>query len=451
MPGMESAGGPFDAEEAMPLLKPTSKTVEEPSVAQLIWMTICAFPISLIWATMGMVVLPAEALRLYPQDEALYLGIMLTVVAFSQLICPIAGQLSDSCRSKWGKRRPYILLGTAVTFINCIGLWYTSKFRIPVLFLLCLFLSQIGLNIIYTAQASIVPDNFSKGMGTTSGIVACWQLTGNFVGMVWIILTYQYDYHYSYGFHLLLLVTAAFVVCQMKERPTDGDPESPPLTWAKLWESYYIDTEGDHDFFLVFVGRTLFYVAMSCQTFSFYYMRDMLEIQDESLIRFRLAGLLLLGTFIGMCSSYPLGKASDHPKVGRKCLIYFACAAMATVYAGYCLVPLFFDPHGGAIIAVYALGCLYGLGIAGYTSVDYALALDCLPEKHKGSSEALGLWGIAGFVGSSVGPFLGGALLELHGRAGGGYSYKGYAMMMTMGMLSFIGCALVTSRIKKVN
>jgi len=430
--------------------KPGAAPREEPSLCRMIQMTVCTSPISLIWATMGMVVLPAEALRLYPDNEALMLGTMMTVVAVSQLICPVVGRLSDSCRSAWGKRRPYILAGTVLTIVNVIGLWYASNLMHPFMYFLCLFLSQAGLNMIYIAQAAIVPDNFKEDMGSTSGIISVWQLTGNFGGMIWIISTYQLDYHYSYGFYVLLLTLAAGVVSQIPERSSLTDPED-PLTIQKLIDSFKIDMHGDYDFFLVFVGRMFFYISMSCQTFSFYYFRDMLKIKDESLIRYQLAGLLLLGTFVGMCASYPLGTLSDNPKIGRKKLIYFACATMGTTYVGYCVIPLIWSPGHGALTAIYVMGSLYGLGIAGYTSVDYALAIDCLPESQKGSSEALGLWGIAGFVGSSVGPLLGGILIEMQPHPGGGYSYYGYASMMSMGMVSFVGCAFVTSLIKKVD
>jgi len=124
---------------------------------------------------------------------------------------------------------------------------------------------------------------------------------------------------------------------------------------------------------------------------------------------------------------------------------------MGSTYVGYCVIPLIWAPEHGGLFAVYVMGSMYGLGIAGYTSVDYALAIDCLPESQKGSSEALGLWGIAGFVGSSVGPLLGGILIEMQPQPGGGYSYYGYTSMMSMGMLSFVGCAFVTSLIRKVD
>jgi len=285
-------------------------------------------------------------------------------------------------------------------------------------------------------------------MGSTSGIVAVWQLAGNFSGMIFLVVTHQMDYHVTYISHLVLLTVAAIVVAFIKERPSDGDPLKEPLTLKSLMNSFSLGD--DADFYYVFVGRTFFYISMSSQAFSYYYYRDMLQVEDQNEIRKKLAILCLLGTFIAMFSAYPLGKLSDDPRVGRKPLIYVACTAMATVYFGYTAVPLLFTIGTPAENAVYALGCLYGLGIAGYTSVDYALAVDCLPEGI-GASEALGLWGIAGFVGSSIGPFLGGAILQAHALPGGGYSYQGYTCMMTVGMISFGCCAVVTSWIKKVN
>jgi len=63
------------------------------------------------------------------------------------------------------------------------------------------------------------------------------------------------------------------------------------------------------------------------------------------------------------------------------------------------------------------------------------LALDCLPEKHRGSSEALGLWGIAGFIGTSLGPMVGGVVLEAAGGwgHGGHYGYHGYVILLLTG------------------
>merc|ERR1719473_1768958 len=97
---------------------------------------------------------------------------------------------------------------------------------------------------------------------------------------------------------------------------------------------------------------------------------------------------------------------------------------------------------------VYVTAGLYGIGSGCYLAVDYALALDCLPPG-RGSSELLGLWGIASFLGSSFGPMVGGALLEvghvdkeklLDGKfASANYSFTGYAAMLSFGIfMSFL-------------
>ncbi|CAE7881338.1 unnamed protein product [Symbiodinium microadriaticum] len=68
--------------------------------------------------------------------------------------------------------------------------------------------------------------------------------------------------------------------------------------------------------------------------------------------------------------------------------------------------------------AVVAAAVFYGIGSGAYLSVDYALALDCLP-KGKTAAEALGLWGVIGFLGSTMGPVIGGVLLSFSQPAGG--------------------------------
>lgn len=441
-----------EAREEEPLLKKTGvgNATEQPSTGCLLAMTVFSFPMSVIWATMGMVVLPAEALRLFPTNEALFLGLMMTAVAVAQLVCPLAGLASDRCRSRYGKRRPFILFGTAAALVSILGLWFSSHNKLGVSFFACLFVSQVALNVIYSAQASIVPDNFSEDKGRISGIVSSLQLFGNLTGMMWIILTFQHDYHLTYGTHVVLLTAAAVIVCQIPERPSDKEPYS-PLTWQDVKKSFSIDLEGDRDFFYVFVGRMFFYVSMSCTTFIYYYLRDLMLVSEEEVVRFRLAVLCLISTLVGLFASFPMGMASDHPKVGRKALIYFACFLMGSVYIGYCIVPGTVGPGLKGMIVIYMLGGIYGLGFAGYLSVDYALALDCLPEKQKGSSEALGLWGIAGFAGSMLGPLFGSIILESHDVPGGGYTHRGYVLMLSMGVGFFVLSSLVTSVIKRAH
>ena len=67
------------------------------------------FPFGALCGPMGIAVLPLEAERLNPSNSGLALGFMMGIVGITQLVCPIAGKLSDMHRSRWGKRRPFLV------------------------------------------------------------------------------------------------------------------------------------------------------------------------------------------------------------------------------------------------------------------------------------------------------------------------------------------------------
>lgn len=455
------SGGSMTVSASDPLLGST----EVPSRGKLVLMTIFSLPMAVIWSTMGLVVLPAEAIWLFPTDESFFLGIFLVVVGISQLICPVAGLLSDRHRSRWGRRRPFIILGTVVCCLGIVGMWVASLAREVIFFVFCLFWSQVALNVIYSVQASIVPDFYKERLGEASGIVAGLMFVGNLLGMLYVVWSAEEDFHFAYGTYLALLLMAAVVVaCLVHEKPTDEDSRE-PVTWKSVVAAFYIDFNEHRDFVFVFVGRTCYYMSTSCQTFMYYYLRDLMSVRDEAVIKLRLAVLVIIAMVVGLLVSYPLGWVSD--QYGRKPLVYVACGVMTMVYVGFVLSPLL-GPELG-MMAIYGLSAFYGMASGCYQSVDYALALDCLPDRQrsseaseeappapgkasseKGSSEALGLWGISGFLGSAIGPLLGGLALEVLGGwgKGGHYTYPGYAVMLLMGAGSAALAGYFTTFIK---
>ena len=86
--------------------------------------------------------------------------------------------------------------------------------------------------------------------------------------------------------------------------------------------------------------------------------------------------------------------------------------------------------------------------------MDYALALDCLPGS-KTNAEAFGLWGVAGFGGSTIGPLIGGVVLDCFGKnpeKEGTYTYFGYTLVqLSLGVFMSMLVVLVTAQIRKAN
>ena len=84
---------------------------------------------------------------------------------------------------------------------------------------------------------------------------------------------------------------------------------------------------------------------------------------------------------------------------------------MASVYIGYIFVESYY--------AVVVLGLIYGASNGVYLAVDYALAVECLPNPEDHAKD-LALWGIAAFLGACLGPAFTGPLLTIIGAGATG-------------------------------
>src|SRR5258708_24589398 len=68
---------------------------------------------------------------------------------------------------------------------------------------------------------------------------------------------------------------------------------------------------------------------------------------------------------------------------------------------------------------VFALGVAYGIGYGLYFAVDWALAVDTLPDKTK-SAKDMGLFHVALTLPQAILPLFGGSLIDYLNRTAGG-------------------------------
>eukprot|EP01059_Diplonema_ambulator_P034843 TRINITY_DN8006_c0_g1_i2.p1 TRINITY_DN8006_c0_g1~~TRINITY_DN8006_c0_g1_i2.p1 ORF type:complete len:451 (+),score=41.69 TRINITY_DN8006_c0_g1_i2:88-1440(+) len=380
-------------------------------------LTLFNFPYGCICTTMGMFVLPAEAIRLFPENESFALGCFLLSVGVSQLICPYVGLASDRCNSPLGRRRPFIIAGTVCALILVAVMQWCSQNYYKWGYGLALFGAMFSLNTVFSAQCGLVPDLVPESkQGLASGTVAAMQLGGSFVGFICVMISKDRDIHTAYPFYQALLAFCVLIICVFCPEVPDHPKPSP--TWREIARSYTIDTTKDADFFWVFVSRAFFYAAVSCQAFMLYYIRDVIGTADTADARRQMATIALIGQFTAACVAYPVGQLSDLSQIGRKSLIYLACTVMCGVYLSFMIFPLALS-RSYLISAVYIVASIYGVGNGCYLAVDYALALDVLPSKST-SGQDLGVWGIAAFLGSSIGPMVYGTVLKMVGKRGEG-------------------------------
>lgn len=446
------------------------------------WVSMTSFQLvySFVNAGFGLFVLPIEAERLNQDNASIWLGFYLCLCGSTQLICPIAGKLSDRHESQYGKRRPYIAWGTLGAIIAMALMWLASVKTWPVIYTVGLFFCQLSLNVIYSAQCGLPADiqendeeenRDSSAKGIVSGVIAVHSFLGSLLAMAIIIVTRHQPVQALYPVYLIgLAVCCAVIFFSVREAPTNMRAQPlTPLTMGDIRRSYLIDIEADRDFLWVCIGRMFYYISTSVVVFLYYYIRDMIHIQEESELKTRLGMLAIGAQLVGVASAIPCSHASN--KCGRKPVIYASCAVMICTFVLYIVAPKV-GPNGSWPLVLTA-GLVYGLGTGAYLSVDYALALDCLPAT-KTTAEAFGLWGVAGFIGSTIGPMVGGCLLFMCNNdqvmlamglgpveigntvAAGGdyigsYTYLGYSMVMVVdGILMTLMVVFVTSKIMKV-
>jgi len=413
--------------------------VEQLSTIRLLSLNMHAFNYGLFYASVGVLLLPEEALHMFEQEHAVFLAVMLVLAGVSQLVSPAAGYASDRCTAAMGRRMPFVLLGNLVLFI-CLGCMYLARtYLYGYVYLFLLFIAIVALNVAYTGFTGLVSDVVpADQMGFASGIMGTLTALGAVVGL--LALGFWVELEMAYGIYAIaVVVTTPFTWIAARERRLDPT-ECKPYDFSEIKASYWISPRTHGDFFWVFVSRTFYYMGVSIQIYILYYLRDTMEdptIADNA--QTYTAILCIISQSASGIVSSVAGGVSD--TLGRKPLIYLSCTIMALVYIGYCFIHTY--------TWVVALGLCYGASNGVYLAVDYALAVECLPRKDDHAKD-LALWGIAAFLGTMFGPCVTGPMLSFIGGQGTShYAFRGYVAIMGAGVVYSFFCGFFIYKVKK--
>jgi len=410
---------------------------EKLSMVCLMMLNMHAFNYGLFYASVGVILLPEEAMLLFPEQHAMYLAAMLGAAGLSQLVSPFVGYMSDRETNPLGRRMPYLIGGNAVLLVMIGALYVARTLRMGHAYLLLLLVAIIALNVAYTGFTGLVSDMVgSEQMGLCSGIMGGMTAAGAVLGLVCMGFVIPVKAAYPM-YAVALVVCTPLTWYAAKDKPQEGQSRR-PFDWTEVARSYYISPESHGDFFWVFVSRTFYYMAVSVQIYILYYLRDIIHIENAKAYTAILC--ILSQASSGIVS---LGAAPVADRTGRKPAIYVALTMMAMLYIGYCFV----DTYEWVVF----LGICYGAGNGVYIAVDYALAVDCLPSQEEDGAKDLALWGVSAFLGTMFGPCLAGPLLAWLGHIPGSdhYSFDGYVALMGCGVIYCIGCGCALIFVRK--
>ncbi len=194
------------------------------------------FSTNLHWSAILVITLPSQA-ALIAGDEfkGRGLGLILAVGALvSMVVAPFIGAYSDRISSRWGRRRPFVVLGVAMNVLGLVGLAYIPRAGdLSTLwpYIFAFVWVEFWNNVASAPYSALIPDmvpveqrgSASGWMGLMSmlGLFAggvCGVLVSSIVGIYWIIVV---------AMILGALGTVAFV----KEPPA---PQPQPFNYRNL-------------------------------------------------------------------------------------------------------------------------------------------------------------------------------------------------------------------------
>jgi MFS family permease len=422
-----------------------------------------------------LIILPIECNRISETQKALFLGMFIALAGVTQLVCPVIGMASDGSTSGWGRRRPYMLLG-GVGGVVFLGLQLLASAReMWELYAVSFTCAMLALNTIFSAMVGLIPDLVHDSqVGAANGLQAVLSVTGALSGFAYFIFflkgdpedidptgesgeltvdelaapVEKNDAAAVQGMYVLYMLLVASTICltaaTTKETPAalpSGETRRrllPALTREELKAGYWLSPVEHHDFFYVTLSRTFFYMGISAQTFFLYFLKDVVRMDDPE------TGVTLLSSIAQLAaamSAYPTGMLSDSMGKGRKKFIYASCFVLAAGNFGFIF--------SRSLLAVCVISFLVGIGNGGYLAMDSALAIDTLPD-HSQAARFLGIWGVASFLGTALGPLVGGPILYFIGSTDepGVYSILGYAVLLMMSVAYFTIAAVVLKKVK---
>lgn len=372
---------------------------------------------------------------LAPDNEE-YLGVLLGLGSLAALLVgPLGGQLSDRTRSRFGRRRPWLIGGTLV---GIVGLTIMAVGPNVLVLGLGWIVAQIGwsqaVNIFTTIQADKLPESQRGKVGAITGFATMVApVVGAVVGG--IVATQP--------FLLFLLPAAVALVFVLVFAAFYKDPDSRGLTFdsalsAKVVLSKYVFNPRRYpDFSWNWLGRALFFFGLTLNTsFTAYFFASRLNIPVEEIggTVATVGGIGIVGTIIGVFFG---GFMSDKLRRRKP----FVLGAGITFGVG--AIIMVFAPDLSLLIVGSFLG---NLAIGVFSAVDQALFLDVLPERDTEAGRFINITQFATTIPQALAPLLAAVILSITAVG----AEKNYSVLYVIAAIFTILGGAVVLRVKAV-
>jgi MFS family permease len=351
--------------------------------------------IGYLWTSLGGLIMPDLVKHLVGNEHK---GLALAAVEGAGSLMavvwqPVAGAISDRTRTRFGRRHPFIVVGTLGDVLFLIGLALSGSYGLVVIFY---FLLQAASNTAQGPYQGLMPDVVPETQrGSASGYYGISNVVGLLLGTVGAGLILDH-----FGRTAAILSICGLLVLTMIPTvlfiPDRAESTQPQFTSVRQAVAITFSRPMRHPAFLwLMASRLLILMGMvGIQSFVFYYFGDVFFPKNSHstiTAAYTLQGLVIVSAFL---IAWPAARVSD--RVGRRPFILVggllgAAGVLMLVFSHYQVVPApLLEPMARTLkvpaLAAQAtlVGVLIGVGYGLFFAVDWAFMQDLIPAGEAG-------------------------------------------------------------------
>ncbi len=298
----------------------------------------------------------------------------------------VMGWLSDRTSTRFGRRRPWIVGGAVGTTFACIVLG--SAMSVPMLILGYLLL-QISDDIGTGPYSALIPEHVpAERRGRASGALGMLNFSAQICAAVLAFggtvagISHQIMFGLIAALHL---ICAAIVWGAVNEKPFP-QVHARPFS-VEIWLSPWRNANFRWVWFTRFLIAFGFYILTA---FGQNYLKDVVRVFSplpslssdpvQAALLAAIVVIVLISTS-GIAGALIGGRFAD--KVGRKRVIQVSGALMFVAILPFAFLPIY--------LAILGLALVFGLGYGAFSSADWALVSDILPNDADYAKD-MGIW-----------------------------------------------------------
>jgi MFS family permease len=319
---------------------------------------------------------------------------------------PFFGRMSDRTSSRWGMRRPWMVIGLLAGSSGIVAIALAPN--IPVV-LVGWCIAQVFFNALLAAEVAVLPDQVPEAQrGLVAGVLGICTPVASVTGTFLVKL---------FTGNLLVMFLAPCVVggffvlafaAVLDDRPL-ARAQRPAWSLGEFASTFYVDPRKTPDFAWAFASRFLLVLAYAfLATYQAYYLLDKLGSAEADVPGQIFLGALVQAVLV-VVASLAGGRLSD--RTGRRKVFVL----VASIVYGSALFVL---AAAGEINGFLVGMAISGLGFGVYFAVDLALVTQVLPDDDS-PAKNLGVFNIAGALPFTIAPAIAPAVLAVGGGSYG--------------------------------